>query len=81
MLRNIFSHMINFRVFPLGSFYLFFSTCNVPPCLLEQDGKVVPGSYFFVSNLYFRWCKVPIGRLSSSSSQIMGLSMGSSGAR
>ena len=44
-MRNIISHMINIRVFPLGSFYLFFSTCNVPPCLLEQDGKVVPGSY------------------------------------
>ena len=40
-MRNI----ISIRVFPLGSFYLFFSTCNVPPCLLEQDGKVVPGSY------------------------------------
>ena len=45
MFRNIISHMINTRVFPLGSFYLFFSTCNVPPCLLEQDGKVVQGSY------------------------------------
>ena len=40
-MRNI----ISIRVFPLGSFYLFFSTCNVPPCLLEQDGKVVQGSY------------------------------------
>ena len=40
-MRNIISN----RVFPLGSFYLFFSTCNVPPCPLEQDGKVVPGSY------------------------------------
>ena len=45
MFRNLISHMINIRVFPLGSFYLFFSTCNVPPCLLEQDGKVVQGSY------------------------------------
>ena len=40
-MRNI----ISIRVFPLGSFYLFFSTCNVPPCPLEQDGKVVQGSY------------------------------------
>ena len=39
------SHLFNLRVFPLGSFYMFFSTCNNPPCLLEQDGVVVPGLY------------------------------------
>ena len=43
--RNTTSHLLNIRVFPLGSFYIFFSTCNAPPCLLEQDGVVVPGSY------------------------------------
>lgn len=43
--RKTTSHLLNIRVFPLGSFYIFFSTCDVPPCLLEQDGVVVPGSY------------------------------------
>ena len=43
--RNVTSHLLNLRVFPLGTFYIFFSTCNNPPCLLEQDGVVVSGSY------------------------------------
>ena len=43
--RNTTSHLLNMRVFPLGSFYIFFSTCYAPPCLLEQDGVVVSGSY------------------------------------
>ena len=43
--RNVTSHLLNLRVFPLGTFYVFFSTCNNPPCLLEQDGVVVSGSY------------------------------------
>ena len=43
--RNTTSHLLNIRVFPLGSFYIFFSTCYAPPCLLEQDGVVVSGSY------------------------------------
>ena len=43
--RNVTSHLLNLRVFPLGTFYVFFSTCNNPPCLLEEDGVVVSGSY------------------------------------
>ena len=43
--RNTTSHLFNIRVFPLGPFYIFFSTCDVPPCLLEEDGVVVPGSF------------------------------------
>ena len=43
--RNTTSHLFNIRVFPLGSFYIFFSTCDVPPCPLEEDGVVVPGSF------------------------------------
>ena len=43
--RKVTSYLLNLRVFPLGTFYVFFSTCNNPPCLLEQDGVVVPGSY------------------------------------
>ena len=43
--RSATSHLLNLRVFPLGSFYLFFSTCDAPPCLLEQDGVLVPGSF------------------------------------
>ena len=43
--RSSTSHLLNLRVFPLGSFYVFFSTCDAPPCLLEQDGVLVPGSF------------------------------------
>ena len=43
--RNVTSYLLNLRVFPLGTFYVFFSTCGAPPCLLEQDGVAVPGSY------------------------------------
>ena len=43
--RSATSHLLNLRVFPLGSFYVFFSTCDAPPCLLEQDGVLVPGSF------------------------------------
>ena len=43
--RNVSSHLLEIRVFPLGSFFIFFSTCARPPCLLEEDGVLVPGSY------------------------------------
>ena len=43
--RKVTSYLLNLRVFPLGTFYVFFSSCNNPPCLLEQDGVVVAGSY------------------------------------
>ena len=43
--RNVTSYLLNLRVFPLGTFYVFFSTCGAPPCLLEQEGVVVTGSY------------------------------------
>ena len=64
--RNVTSYLLNLRVFPLGTFYVFFSTCNTPPCLLEQDGVVLAGTYRMPVVIEFSNAGTRYGELGSS---------------